>query len=324
MTISSAISRGLRQAVSGPKAILLLWLVNVLVAVPLTLQLRASLEDSFGTSLVADAMRDGFDTGWHGEFEAGAQGFETTFTPSITGPAAVLDHLDAWLSGGLFELPPALVALGVAYALAWAFLLGGILDRWARPVGGGGPERFFAACGRFFPRFAALALLAGVVYFSIYLFGRWLYPLIEDAARDVTEEKTVMAWMLAGALLCAALLHATRMLFAYAKIAVVVEGNRGALSCLGLAGRTVGRDPLRTLGVNPGFGLLTALLLALYATAAPGVGQSTLPTVVLAFLFSQLYLVARLTLRLGLLGGQMHLYRALARDTGADDLHPGG
>ena len=59
--------------------------------------------------------------------------------------------------------------------------------------------------------------------------------------------------------------------------------------------------------VEAGIGLS---LVAVYALVAPGPGQSTVAGITLAFLVGQLYLVARLALRLTFFGAQMRLYES--------------
>ncbi len=330
MTVLQAISRGFSLALGAPKLVLLLWLATIAAALPAALLVGDALADSFATSLVAERMRQGFDMDWYGEFENRARGIEATFTPTLAGAGVVYDNLEGWWSGRMFAgrgevRPPAagqsgtgqpegefpgLLGLGVAFALLWAFLLGGVLERQARP---GEPftfERFAAGGGRYFFRFLRLALLSAGLYFLVYLLGRRLYRAVQEATLDVTEERTILLWILLAAGLVAFLLHLVRMVFDYAKIAAVLEGRRNVFEIAWEGLRFVLQRPLATLGVTFGFGVLGVLLFVLYLWLAPGAGQSTVAGVVLAFLFSQFYLAARLTVRLGLLAGQMSLYRA--------------
>ncbi len=310
MSIPQTILKGLRQAASVPRVLFLLWLVNLLFAVPVSLMIRGALADSFGSSLVAHNMREGFDRGWYAEFESTAGDLERTFRPTVSGPGAVLDNLEAWWSGDIVaETYPGIVALGLGYVVLWAFLLGGVLDHLARPRRPLALDRFFAAGGRYLPRFLGLALISGGAYYLIYQLGRRLYRWIEIASRDLTVEKTVFVRLLLASALIVVLLSVVRMIFDYAKIATVLDDRRGVLRIAWQALRFVFRNPLATGGVAFGFGVLGALLFALYLWLAPGAGQSTLLGVALAFLISQLYLVGRLAVRLGLLGGQISLYR---------------
>lgn len=309
MNVSTAIRHGLRQAVSSPKLLLLLWLVNLLCAVPMSLMMRQALADSFGSSLVSRGMLEGFDLGWHAEYESRAGGFESTFQPTVSGPGPVLDNLEAWWSGGLFEATPGLIAAGLGYALLWAFLLGGVLDHLARGRALA-LDRFAGAGGRYLPRFVGLALLSGVAYFLIYKLAAWVYRRIAEASGDVTVERTVFAWVLLAAVLTVALMSVVRMVFDYAKIAAVTEERSGLASAArGL--RFVFHHPLQTFGVYFGLTAAGALLLALGLLLAPGTGQSTLLSIVFVFVLGQVYLIARLVFRVTVLGAQMNLFREL-------------
>jgi len=336
MNVMQAIAGGIRQASSSVKLLGVLWLVNVAVAVPAAWMVGDVLSDAFSTSLVADDMRQGFEMDWYAEFEARAGGLGATFTPSLAGPGVVLDNLEAWWSGELFaprsgaprpgsgqsaggDPDPVfrgLVMLGISYALLWAFLLGGVLDLLANP-GRVSVERLAAAGGRYFTRFVQLAVLSGVLYFLVYLLGRRLYRTIGNLTRDVTEEGTVRLWILLAAALVVILLHLVRMIFDYAKIAMVcddpaVDERRNVLQSLRAGIAMVLGRPLATAGVYLGFGILAVLLMALYLAVAPGVGPASLPGILLAFVLAQIYLIARLLLRVGLLGGQLGLYREAA------------
>ena len=58
---------------------------------------------------------------------------------------------------------------------------------------------------------------------------------------------------------------------------------------------------------------VSVTLLSFYAWVAPGADQSTSTGVLFAFVFGQLFLVARLIIRLSLYGGELELYRTLGR-----------
>lgn len=310
MTAVRSITEGVRRAVRAPKLIAGLWLVSVAAALPAALVMRGILAESIGGSLFHATLAKGFDSDWYAEFAAETKGgLAATFGPSVIGIGAVYDNLEAWWSGRLFTaFPVGLVALGVAYALLWTFLTGGVLDRLAgrRP---GGLAGFLAACGRTFGRYLLLALAAGILYVLIYLLGRRLYAWIEESTRDVTTEWTVLVRVLAAAALVVALMHLVRMVFDYAKIAVYSDGVsawRGLRRGVGF----VASRPGRTAAVYAGLALAALLVVAVYAGVAPGAGASTALTVAAAFLVSQLYLVARLAVRLSLLGAQLHLFRS--------------
>ena len=318
MGLFNAIREGFARAVRSPGLVALLWAVHLLAALPFAAVLAGSIHDDVAERPVAHRLQAGYDADWMGEFGAAARGFESTFGPEVVGAGAFLRNLEAWWSGRLFTDPAGgwgLLAAGVGFALLWTFLLGGVLHRLARSGRGAEPGRpeeragFAAACGRFFSRFLGLALLAAPFYLLIYWLARTGFGALEEAMRDVTSERTALLWSAAGALLVVLLLTLVKVVFDYAKIAVVVEGRRGVLAAAGAGLRFVLSRPLATLGLYWSFALATLLLLRLYAAVAPQTGPGGWLGVVLALLLGQLALAVRIGLRLAVLGGEAAMYR---------------
>jgi hypothetical protein len=316
MSIGKAIAAGLGRAISTKRLILWLWLLNFAVAVPVAWQLGESLRSSIGASLVHEKLRAGFDLGWFGEFEAAAEGLETSFTPTVLGAGAFYNNLEAWITGELFGGIPGLVGFGLLYALIWAFMLGGVLERFAREDGPFLLSHFFSTGAKFFFRFLRLALISGILYYALYRFGGWLFRFIENATRDVTVERTVLVVTLAGVALVVFLLCLANMAFDYAKIAMVLESRRSAILAALRGLGFVLSNPGKTLGIYYGLGAVGIALLAVYALIAPGATQSTPLPIVLAFLLGQAFLVARLVLRLAFYAAQMAFYDAANRPPG--------
>ena len=73
------------------------------------------------------------------------------------------------------------------------------------------------------------------------------------------------------------------------------------------------KNPGRTVGLYLLMVAVSVTLLTLYAWVAPGAAQSTSTSVLFAFVFGQLFLVARLIVRLSLYGGELELYRTFGR-----------
>lgn len=317
MKAPRALFTGLRGALAAPGLLLWLWLVNLAVAAPLAVALSEAIRDSVGASLVADELRRDFDLGWYGEFAHRARGVERSFRPTQVGAGAVFDNLELWFGGGMFELEPAVVATGAVWALVWMLMLGGVLAHFAEPGRGFLLRRFLENGGLFFFRFLRLTVLAAVPYTLVYLFARRLFPWIERITRDVTTETTVLAYNLLGAALIVLLLATVKMVFDFAKVAVVADERRSAFLAALRGLRFVLRHPLRAYGLYAGFGLALGLLITAYALVAPGAGQATWPQVVGAFFVGQAFLIARLVLRLAVLGGALSLYGVPLRSGGA-------
>ena len=103
--------------------------------------------------------------------------------------------------------------------LLWAMLLGGVLERFARPQWASGAASFIRSSGRYFLRFVRLALLSAPLYYVVYRLYATGNERLADWTRDVTTERTVLFYSLILAAITALLLVAVHTSFAYAKIA---------------------------------------------------------------------------------------------------------
>jgi hypothetical protein len=309
-----AILRGLSTALSSPTLVLGLWLLGLLFALPLSWMVASALESDLGASRVQESLRHGFDMDWYSEFEGRARGLATTFEPSrLVGVGPFLDNLEGWVSGQLFQNHPAIVGFGAVFGLAWILCLGGVLDRLSNRARGFGLEPFFESGGRLFGRLLRLALISAPFYYGIYRLSRWALQRIADSTQDQAAELPRLAGVVAATLAIALLLHLLRMIFDYAKVALVVEDRRSSLGAALSGASFVLRNPIRTLSVDLGFVLLSVILLWIYHWIAPGTGQSTVFQLILATLVMQLFLILRIFVRLALLSAELELYRFVER-----------
>ena len=310
MSTIQAIAAGLRRALGSPVILLWLWLLQVAVAAPATWTVIRSLEEGIGASRVSQALRDGFDMDWHAIYQEQAQGAASTFGPTLTGAGAFYDNLERVLTGGLFQAPFVVQALGIAFAVIWLLMLGGVLDRYADREARTGSRRFFESSGRFFFRFARLALLSAGLYAVVYLMSYRLFEWMEEATRDVTVESTIFLYSMLIWALTIFLVMLVHMTFGYAKIATVVEGRRSMLLAATRGFVFIVLHPARTLGLYYGFLVVSGVLLGAYAVLAPGIGQQSYEAIAWAFAVGQLFLLLKLYTRLSLLAGQTALYQA--------------
>ena len=311
-------ANGAARLVGAPRLLLWLWLANLVCALPLAVLVGDSIRRSIGASQVAEALLEGLDLVWHSEYRASTEGVGGTLEPSQVGVGAFLDNLDLWFTGGLFDLTPGLIAAGGLYALLWALLVGGALgylQSGDRPTVRG----FFAFGGEFFLRFVRVTALAAGLYYLVYRFSEWLFGWLEHRTRDVTVEKSVLLVYLLAAALILLLLLFVRMVADYAKVSMVLEDRRSALFALLRGVRFVAGRPLATFGVVALVGLAGCLVIWLYSLVAPGVGQASWTAVIAAFVVGQLFLIARLGLRLTLLGAELDLYERASLFGDADD-----
>ena len=292
---------------AAPALLASVFVVTLLAALPLALTMRGLIETHLGRSLMAAQAADGVNWDWWQEFTSQATGLGTTLTPSVIGFAATLDSI-----GGVLDAQPEILAVAAAlatYLLVWIFLSGGILDRYARQR----PTRahgFFAAAGVFFWRFLRLGLVAAVVYWFLFAYVHvWLFDdWYTRATRNLDVERTALLWRAGMYAIFGALLAAANVVFDYAKVRLVVEDRRSALGALSASLAFILRNPGRVFclyALNTGVFLL---VVALWALAAPGAGDAG-ASMWLGVLATQIYIAARLALKLQFLASQTSLFQ---------------
>jgi hypothetical protein len=298
---------GCKRVVSAPALLIGAFAVTVALAVPLALTLRGALGEHLGSSLAADEAADAVNFDWWQEFESQAGGVGATFTPSIIGFAAVLENMSSVLDARR-DMSPVAGAIG-AYLIVWTFLSGGIIDRLARQRATRA-HGFFAACGVFFFRFLRLAIVAALVYGFLFVYvHQWIFGTwYGSVTRDVAVERVAFQWRLAMYALFGALLVAVNVLLDYARIRSVVEDRRSMGLALAAAWRFIVRHPGRVLGLYALNALTFAAVIAIWALVAPGAWRPG-ARMWLAFAVAQLYIVARLFLKLHFLASQTALFQ---------------
>ena len=205
-----------------------------------------------------------------------------------SGTDAVLASLRTLLDG---EGPdPAFAAFVVSYLVAWTLFSAGAIDRYARdrPTRGAG---FFAACGVYGPRLLRLALVAGLVYWTLFA---TVHGWIIGASPPDGGVSAAGPVRYAGFGL---LLAAVGLVFDYARVRAVVEDRRSMLGALLAGWRFVRRHPGACVGLYAANGTVLAAVVGAYAVVAPD-PPSTGASMWWAFVAGQAYVVARLASRL--------------------------
>ncbi len=293
-----ALFDGIGRVNRAPVILVCVFIITLLTALPFAVVLRSSIQSSLGNSLSADEALRGVNYQWWSEYSASQPpgGIARTFGPSVIGFAVVLDNISAVLDKS--PRPTGLLMAGAAYLILWLFLAGGILDRYARNR----PTRtreFFSACGVYFVRFLRLAPLAAAAYYVLFRYVHsWLFDdLYEAITRDVTVERTAFLWRAGFYALFVMMLIAVNMIFDYAKARAVIEDRRSMIGALAAGIRFVRRNLGAVTSLYALNGLLFLVVVGLYALAAPGAATSG-ALMWLGFLVSQLYLAARIWVRL--------------------------
>ena len=299
---------GWKRVLAAPWIALGVFALTFLLALPLAITMRGLLASHLSGSLAAETAASGINYDWWQEFTAQATGLGTTFTPGIIGFATVLDNISGVLDARARVAP--LAAALVLYLAGWAFLSGGILDRYARqrPIRAHG---FFAASGVYGFRFLRLAVVAGLVYWWLFAYVHpWLFDTqFDKLTRGMNAERTAFLVRTIFYLLFGSILVAVNLVVDYTKVRIVVEDRRSALGAIAAATRFIRNHPLQVFALY-GLNSLTFLgLIAVWALVAPGTGGAGL-SMWASFVLAQLYIVARLLMKLQFIASQIALFQA--------------
>jgi hypothetical protein len=316
----TALGAGFRALGRNWGLVVLVLLANLgfalVLAVPLSLRLEADLARRGASS----AMMYGFDYDWWAEWSERQEGPPSALAPDILGAGVAFRNLDLLLAGrlpaGLFvrkdgaSPDPTILGLGVLYLLLQVFLAGGLLGVFRAPRGGWTVRGLVHGSGFYFGRILRVSLLAlvtaGVVFAANAPFARW----VDGVAREAVSERTAAALALGRHALLLLALVLVHMVSSYAKVLVVCEERLSAalafLSSLGFCARHF----LAALGQYVSvLGLGVALLSLLGELDARLVVVGWKSQVAALALF-QLFVAARIALRLGLLASQVELLQA--------------
>ena len=296
---------GWRRVADAPMLVAGVFLLTFLLAWPLALSVRGAIELHLGSSAVADRVATNVDYDWWQEFLEQARGLGTTFTPTIIGFAATLDNTNSILDGQR-EIMPVMAAIA-AYLATWIFLMGGIVDRYGR-------QRrtraygFFAACGGYFPRLLRLAAVAALVYWWLFAYVHpWLFDeWYSDLTRDVNVERVAFAWRLGLYVLFAVPLLLVNVVFDYARVRLILEDRRSVLGAVAAALRFITRNARAVATLSAVNALVFLLIVAAWAAVAPRTDWPVLA----AFGIGQLYLLARMVLKLQFVASEVALFQA--------------
>ena len=302
----------------------LLLVVNLAAALLLAVPLAFRLHGDLHHTQSSQSMMYGFDYPWWSQWSDAQSGWTKSLGPEILGVGFAFRNLDLLLKGvlpaNLFALPaeggpaldPVILGLGVAYLLVQTFLAGGILSTLRGAQGTWTVRGLLHGAGFYFGRLARVALVALAAAALVFAlngpFARWA----DGRARESVSETTAMAWLFGRHAVLLLALMLVSLVSGYAKAIVVLEERASALLAFVSALSFCGRNLLRTLGHYLSVALLGVALLAAWRLLDGAYTTTGYKTQLVTFALFQLFVLARLALRVMLMGGQLALYRRLA------------
>jgi hypothetical protein len=295
--------------------ILLLFVINLMFALILAVPMHNSLKDSFGNSLVGERMAKGFDTLWWEEFQDQSEGLEKTFTPFIIGKGALLNNFEMFVQMRFFDLPPAIIVLGLIYILFHTFLAGGILSTFSRDPPRFSLKPFLEGAGHYFFRFFTVMLVSWLFFFGLVgQLNQWLHTIVGKAAENAPSEIMPFCLSLLFNIVVFFLLLLFRMIFDYARIVIVAEGERNILRAISDAFGFVIKNPGSALGLFYTIFAVNVAVTLSYLLVKNLIPQTDTLGVLFVFLLQQMFIFAVVGIRCWLYASQLELYKYIPKD----------
>jgi hypothetical protein len=332
----SALRDGFRSLARNWGLVLLVLATNLAFALVLAVPFARQLDRDLAHTGASDAMMYGFDYDWWSSWSEKQVGPSRTFGPDVLGTGFAFKNLDLLLRGrlpgGLFadasrregaevssrgqDRPQAtdaiVLGVGALYVVLQVFLLGGLLGVFRSPRGGWTFRGLAYGSGFYFGRLLRVSVvalaLAGIVFALDVPFARW----VDRLARDAVSERTALVLLLGRHAVLLAALLLVHMVASFARVVVVTEERRSALlawlTSLGFCARNL----LAAAGQYAVVIAAAVLLLGLWSLADARLVVTGWRSQLLALAGFEALVVVRIALRLGLLAGQLELYRARA------------
>ena len=319
----SALGAGFRSLARNWGLVVLVLLANVAFALVLAVPLSMQLERDLAGRGASSAMMYGFDFDWWAAWSERQAGPSSALTPDLLGTGFAFRNLELLLHGGLpaglfapggrLGVDPTILGLGAVYLLLQVFLAGGILGVFRAPRGGWTVRGLVYGAGFYFGRVVRVSLLAlaaaGVLFAANAPFARW----VDDLAREAVSGRTAVVLVLGRHALLLLGLVLVHMVSSYAKVLVVCEERLSAglafLSSLGFCGRNF----LAAIGQYAVVLAVGVVLLLVFGVLDARLAVVGWKSQLVALALFELFVAAKVALRLGLLASQVELHAARGR-----------
>jgi hypothetical protein len=284
MTVIALTLRGFKAAARRPRTASILWLANLLAALPLYVLFTSWFGAALGSSGLARGLT------------------------ARTDMNAIVEVLTA-SGAALRETLLAAVLLIAVHQITAIFLAGGILetlgpDAEPRPFA----AAFFGGGGRFYGRFLRLEAFSLLLWMPAAFLYLAFDAVLSGLQADPMREQLGFYLVLARIGFALILIHFIRLILDYARIGAAARDARGMLLELGRAAAFVVRHPGRTLALYylPGLAGLAAFALFLIMDGA--LPKTPGPAIGAGFALTQIFIFVRGGLRIAGLSAERGFY----------------
>jgi hypothetical protein len=281
ISIFVAYKNGLSVAWKEKKMLFWLYGFNILFAYLITLPISTMLSKALNNTTAADKVLQTFD---------------------FTIYATVMDTF-----GKGVDLGRTITTVGLLYLIANIFFAGGILKIFIEEQKFN-LKNFLMGCLEYFNRFLKLFLISGLFLISailVYLLISILFKFLTD--NSVTEHLPVILFVL-KILMLGLLFAIISMLFDYAKIMTVVNDYHGMFKTVKQSVMFVMMSPKKTIGLYLSYSFTAIFFMIVYLFVESFISATGWLTILIIFLWTQIFMISRIWIRLSFFAGQYSFY----------------
>ncbi len=295
---------GVWRVVCAPSALLVLYALTLVVAVPLGAWMQRSLPAPGVPDLVAANDPPAPDIDWLDEVFVHGPGPARFLTPAVFGVAAPIGNLDAVLDGSRPPLP--LLTPIIVFFVCWTAVWGGVIARLANGARIGARAAIAASRQSVVP-LLVLGAAGGIAYLVLYLtLHTALFGPLYDWLIAGALERTAFSWRLTLTAIFGGVLLTLGQVLDFAKLAIIL-GRATVPQALNDGVRLVRQQWLAAVAFLLFNGVGLAVLFAGYA-ASEFIPGGSVPSLWRLVVGGQALILGRLLLRLVLSGAQVDLY----------------
>ncbi|OGD21890.1 MAG: hypothetical protein A2W03_10920 [Candidatus Aminicenantes bacterium RBG_16_63_16] len=273
MSVLKSYVSGIAAATRRPKMVALLWLMNLVFALPAFFVFRSAFRGTLGDSLAADGLLNKTDINIIFEF--------------LTSSGVVL---------GL--VITAVLVIIVLHVLAYVFAFGGILNVLTHePRDQRFGQVFFGGGGRFYGRFFRLVAYSIVLWVPVGIILLAANGLLKLVTTNPAREQLAVAMGILRVLLFLFLVFFVEMILDYARIKIALTDTRQVFRALVEASRFVFSRPLKSILLYYMLGLTGWAAFGACLAIHSRFSETSAFAVFLGFLITQAFIASRAWLR---------------------------
>ncbi len=281
ISIFSAFKNGLLNAWNERKMLFWLYGFNFIFAYLLTLPISMMLSNALDRTTAAEKILQAFD-----------------FTIFIS----IINDYGIGLTFSRL-----LITIGLFYLVLNIFFAGGVLEVFVEG------KRFqladfFSGCIKYFYRFLRLFLISLLFLGGVFIVNLLLSTLSGLLTENATTEHAGILLFVLRMAIVVFLLAFTNMIFDYAKIVTIVNDYYGMIKTVKLTLMFVRMSLLKTIGLYALYFFTAIIIVLIYLLISSLIHITDGFTVLLFFILSQVYMFAKIWIRISFFAGQYSFY----------------